>query len=461
MKNIQSELQKENPMGHAPIGKTLAKFAIPTVISNLVTSVYNLTDQIFIGQGVGMLGNAATNVAFPIHVICMAVSLMIGIGGAINFNLAMGRGDKERATKVVGSTFSCLVISGLVIFAGVKLFLNPLMVLFGATAEIMDYAITYVSITNIGIPFLMMTLGGSHMVRSDGKPMYSMIAVGTGAVINIILDPLFIFVFQWGIKGAAFATVISQVISAVLIVGYLPRYQSVKLSLNNFVPKFSYVKDIASLGAAAFISQISIFAVQIVMNNTLKYYGALSIYGSEIPLAAMGIISKISMIVASVVFGIAQGGQPIIGFNYGAKKYNRVRKTYRYVLISATAFAFIAFACFQLFPETIIGWFGTTDYVLYHDFAIRLLRVYMMFVFLTGCTSVTSNFFTGIGKPVKGTILSLARQVIFSLPLILLLPGFFGIDGFVYAGPIGDLCAFLFAAVMVIHEFRNMPKDSQ
>ncbi|HIU76028.1 MAG TPA: MATE family efflux transporter [Candidatus Pelethocola excrementipullorum] len=456
----EKQIQTKNPMGHEPVGKLLARFAVPAIIGNLVSAIYNITDQIFIGQGVGMMGNAATSVAFPITTICTAIALLFGIGGAASFNLEMGRGNHDKAKKIVGSTFGCLFLSGIAIFAVIRVFLHPLLELFGATDQIMEYAVSYVSITNFGIPFLLISTGGSNLVRSDGKPAYSMISILVGAVLNMVLDPIFIFVFHWGVAGAAAATTISQIVSSIMIISYLPRFRSVKIVPRDLIPKLTCVKAILSLGVSSFINQIASFTLQIAMNSTLRHYGALSAYGSEIPLAAMGIISKINMIIISVVLGIAQGGQPILGYNYGARQYLRVRKTFRYILTSALAFSCVAFLCFQLFPGTFIGLFGTGD-ELYLRFATRLLRIYMFFTFLNCCQPIASTVFTAIGKPLKGAGISLTRQILFLMPLVVLLPRFLGIDGVVYAGPIADLVAFAFAASMLAYEFWRMPRENE
>lgn len=447
-----------NPLGYAPIGKTLLCFAIPAIISNLVSTLYNIADQIFIGQGVGMLGNAATSVAFPITIICTAIALLFGIGGAANFNLEMGRGNPEKAKRIVSSTFGSLIGAGLVLFIAISIFMNPLLIAFGATDQVMGYAQTYIGITNLGIPFLLISTGGSHLIRSDGKPTYSMMSVLAGAMLNMVLDPIFIFVFDWGVAGAAIAAVLSQVVSCLLILAYLPRFQSVKLKLKDLVPDFSSIRAITSLGFALFINQIALLVLQIAMNNVLRYYGALSIYGSEIPLAAMGIISKINMIVISVVLGIAQSSQPIIGFNYGAGNYARVRKTFRLTLIAVLIFSSIAFACFQLFSNDIIGIFGVDD-ELYLQFANRLMRIFMFFTFINGCQPLIANFFTTISKPLKEAAVSLTRQTLFLLPLILLLPRFWGVEGGIYAGPIADIMAFFFACGMALYEFHRMPNE--
>lgn len=446
--------QTMNPLGAAPIGKTLAKFAVPAIISNLITSIYNITDQIFIGQNVGILGNAATNVAFPISIICSAVAILFGFGGAASLNLDMGRGNREKGSKIVGTTFGCLIISGVLISLIVNIFLEPMLWFFGATEQNISYATTYVSIINVGIPFLLFSTGGSHLIRADGKPTYSMIAVIVGAVLNIVLDA--VFVSRFGMAGAAWATVTSQIVSGILILLYLPRYQSFKLKIRDFIPKWESIKAVVPLGTSVCINQVAILVQQIATSNVLREYGAQSIYGSDIPLAAMGIVSKVSMLVTAVVLGIAQGGQPILGFNYGAKNFDRVRKTFRYIITVSFIFSCVAFVCFQIFPEAIVKLFGTENDALYMEFAVSLMRIYLFFTFVNGCQPISANAFPALGKPLKGVCVSLSRPLLFLIPLFLL-PKLMGISGVAYAGLMADGITFLFAAVMWIVEFKKMP----
>lgn len=446
--------QTMNPLGTAPIGKTLAKFAVPAIISNLITSIYNITDQIFIGQNVGILGNAATNVAYPISIICTAVAILFGFGGAASLNLEMGRGNREKGSKIVGTTFGCLIISGVLISLIVGIFLEPMLWFFGATEQNISYATTYVSIINVGIPFLLFSTGGSHLIRADGKPTYSMIAVIVGAVLNVVLDA--VFVPRFGMAGAACATVSSQIVSGILILLYLPRYQSFKLNIRDFIPKWESIKAVVPLGTSVCINQVAILVQQIATSNVLREYGAQSIYGSDIPLAAMGIISKVSMLVTAVVLGIAQGGQPILGFNYGAKNFYRVRKTFRYIIAVSFAFSCVAFACFQIFPEAIVKLFGTENDALYMEFAVSLMQIYLFFTFVNGCQPISANAFPALGKPLKGVCVSLSRPLLFLIPLFLL-PKFMGISGVAYAGLMADGITFLFAAVMWIVEFKKIP----
>ena len=263
-----------------------------------------------------MLGNAATNIAFPISIICTATALLLGIGSASNFNLKSGAGESEEASKIVGTGLAMLVICGVIIAVVVLFFLDPLLQLFGVTPDVLPYAQDYTGITAFGIPFLILTTGGNHLIRADRSPTYSMACMLTGAIINTILDPLFIFGFHWGIKGAAWATIIGQIISGILVIVYFLRFRKLELNWSMLRPKGKYLRAIVSLGMASCINQIAMAIVQIVMNNTLRYYGAESMYGTDIPLACVGVISKVNMVFMAICIGISQGCQPIWGFNY-------------------------------------------------------------------------------------------------------------------------------------------------
>lgn len=281
-----------------------------------------------------------------------------------------------------------------------------------------------------------------------------MIAVIVGAVLNVVLDA--VFVPRFDMAGAAWATVSSQIVSGILILLYLPRYQSFKLNIRDFIPKWESIKAVVPLGTSVCINQVAILVQQIATSNVLREYGAQSIYGSDIPLAAMGIISKVSMLVTAVVLGIAQGGQPILGFNYGAKNFDRVRKTFRYIIAVSFAFSCVAFACFQIFPEAIVKLFGTENDALYMEFAVSLMQIYLFFTFVNGCQPISANAFPALGKPLKGVCVSLSRPLLFLIPLFLL-PKFMGISGVAYAGLMADGITFLFAAVMWIVEFKKIP----
>ena len=449
--------QEQNPLGTAPVGGLIGKFAIPAIISMLVSALYNIVDQIFIGQGVGMLGNAATNIAFPVTTIATALALLLGIGGASNYNLEMGAGREKKASSIAGTALSTLVITGAILAVAVLLFLRPLLSLFGATTDVMPYAVDYLGITAVGLPFYALSIGGNHIVRADRSPTYSMTCVLTGAIINTILDPLFIFGFGWGIKGAAWATVIGQVVSGLLVVIYFGKFRKMYLELSMLKPSSECLKAIISLGMASCINQIAMAIVQIVLNNILRYYGGLSVYGSDIPIACVGVISKVNQVFMAICIGISQGCQPIWGFNYGAKKYDRVRLAYRYSMISCTAIATVFFLCFQLFPHQIVSIFGTGS-DLYFQFAERYLKIFMFMTFANGIQPMSSGFFTSIGKAKLGIVMSLTRQVLFLLPLIVVFSLIMGIDGVMYAGPIADAAALSLAILFARRELVAMKK---
>ena len=447
----------ENPLGIKPIKKLLISFAWPAITANIINALYSIVDQIFIGQGVGYLGNAATNIAFPITTICLALGLMIGIGAAANFNLELGRGNPEKAKAVVGTSVTSLFIIGVILTILIHIFLEPLMYAFGSTDEILPYAKTFAGISSLGIPFLLLSISTNPMVRSDNSPKYSMYAIVLGAVLNIILNPIFIFGFGWGIAGSAWATVISQFISAAILLFYFPRFKSVKFYKKDFIPKFSLLKISIALGMTSFVFQGSNMIIQIVTNNLLNTYGSQSIYGNDIPIAVAGIVAKVNIIFVSIIIGLVQGAQPIFGFNYGAKDYNRVRETMHYMMKYAISISVVFFAIFEIFPKQIVATFGNGN-ELYFEFAVRYMRFFLLFTFINGIHISSSTFFSAIGKPKIGVTVALTKQMIILLPTLLVLSHFFGIDGIIYATPITDICAFSVSLFFLTREFRRMRK---
>ena len=445
----------DNPLGVQPVGRLLRKFAIPSIVAMLVGALYNMVDQIFIGHSIGELGNAATNVAFPLTTSCTALALLFGIGAASAFNLSMGRGDKGRALYYIGNAVVLMFGSGVVLALIAEIFLDPLLVFFGSPDNVLGLSREYVRITAIGFPFLILTTGGAHLVRADGSPTYSMLCNLTGAVINTILDPLFIFGFGMGMTGAALATIIGQIASAVMVFCYLRRYKAGPLTKEHLRPRLTYAGYAMSLGMAQCFNQMAMMVVQIVMNNSLKHYGALSIYGESIPLACSGIINKVSFIFFAFCIGIAQGMQPISSFNYGAKQYDRVKKVILLSMGTGQLICMTAFAMFQLFPRQIISLFGNGS-ELYFTFAERYFHIYLFFTFINNIQPMLSTFFSSIGKPKKGTFLAMTRQILFLLPLILIFPLFMGIDGIMYAGPVADLLAAIISSVFLINEIKKM-----
>lgn len=455
---MQAESERkliDNPLGTEPIGALLRKFAIPSIIAMLVSALYNIVDQFFIGQSIGELGNAATNVAFPLSTSCTAISLLLGIGAASAFNLSMGRGEKDKALYYIGNAAVLLFGFGLVLCIGTEIFLEPLLVFFGSPDNVLGYAKEYVRIVALGFPFLILANGGAHLVRADGSPSYSMMCNLTGAIINTILDPILIFGFDMGMSGAALATIAGQIVSGLMVIRYLCNYKAGKFTKKHLLPKWNIAGYAMSLGMAQFFNQMAMMVVQIVMNNSLTYYGAQSVYGESIPLACAGIINKVSFLFFAVCIGIAQGMQPITSFNYGAKQFDRVKKAITLSLKAGSVVCITAFILFQLFPRQIIGLFGDGS-ELYFSFAERYFHIYLFFTFINNVQPLSSTFFTSIGKPAKGAFLSLTRQIIFLLPLLIIFPSFLGIDGIMYAGPIADLMAAVIAAYMIGKELKKM-----
>ncbi len=453
-------MKPENPLGTRPLGSLLFSMAVPSIIANVINALYNIVDQIFIGQGVGPLGNAATTVSFPLTTICMAIGLMVGIGSASGFNLELGRKHEEHARKIAGTAAGVLVISGVVICILVLLFLQPMLVLFGATDSILPYAMEYAGITAFGLPFFLFSTGTNPLVRADRSPIYSMMAIIIGAVLNIILDPIFIFYFGWGVSGAAWATVISQILSALILAVYFPRFKSVSLQWKDVIPRPAEVALICKLGLNSLVFQTTNLLVQVTMNNMLRIYGTASVYGADTPIAIAGIVSKIQVIYIALIIGLINGSQPIFSYNYGAGKYTRVRKTMRLLLISEMLVAIFFWLLFELFPGPILSLFGDGGGdPLYLQYGIRFMRGYFVLVFVAFIQPAAATFFPAIGKAGKGATLSFLRSIVFLIPLLILLPRFLGVDGIMFAQPGTDLLSAFVASAFLISEFKKMPKQ--
>ena len=456
---------KENPIATEKISSLLWKFALPSIVAMLVSSLYNIVDQFFIGRSVGELGNAATNISFPLSISGVAIALLFGIGGASAFNIAVGQGEqdsakKEQAVFYMGNAAALLFGCGLVLCILTQLFLEPMLLFFGSPEDVLPFARTYTRIVSFGFPFFIFATGGGHLIRADGRPNYTMFCNLTGAVVNTALDALFVFGFRWGMAGAAAATVIGQVISGGMAIWLLAHCQTVRLQKKHLILRSDYVLRITSLGMAPCINQFAMMVLQIVMNKSLKHYGMLSEYGEAVPLACAGIITKVNQVFLSFIIGISQGLQPIVSFNYGAKKYQRVKEGYQKACICGFVIALTAFLLFQFAPEQIISIFGDGSDA-YYRFATSYFRIFLFFTFLNFSQKITSNYFTAIGKPKGGIFLSLTQQILFLLPLILILPIYTGIDGIMYAGPIADLASAIVAFCMAAHELKKTQYRNQ
>ena len=451
--------QEENILGTEKIGKLIRKFSIPCIISLLVNSLYNIVDQIFIGQKVGYLGNGATNIVFPITMICLAFALMLGDGSSAFLSLKLGQKKPEEASKGVSSGIILSTIVSIIITIIGLLFLPQIIKIFGSTSELEKYALEYGYVIVMGIPFMMLGTTLNSIIRADGNPKFAMISMIIGAVLNVILDYAFLFFFDMGVEGAAIATVISQIVTAVLNIAYIRKFKSVKITKESLKLKLGICKKVVMLGISSFITQMSIVIVIAAENNLLSKYGAQTEYGSEIPITVLGIVMKINQILNSIIIGIAAGSQPIIGYNYGAEKYDRVKKTLKIVLSLSVVISTIAFLLFQLIPEQLISIFGSEGES-YRKFACLAFRTYLMLCIFNGIQIPSGIFFQAIGKSVKSAILSLSRQIALLVPAMIILSKFFGIQGVLYAGPVADGIAFVIAVILLIIEVRSLGKKS-
>ena len=454
----QTASENKSIFATEPIGRLIAKFAIPCVISLLVNSLYNIVDQIFIGWGVGYLGNGATNIVFPITIVALSLSLMIGDGGAAYLSLKLGEGDIESAKKGVGNAIVMVTMVSILLTAVFLIFINPILDLFGATDVLRPYALQYGTIIGIGLPFMMIPGALNSMIRADGSPKYAMFSMALGAVINTIFDPVFIFVFHMGVQGAAIATVMGQVASFIVSVIYLPRFKTLRFDAACFKLKPRTCGNIASFGVSSFITQFAITIVMALTNNLLAIYGAESVYGAEIPLTATGIVMKVNQILISILVGIAVGTQPIIGYNYGAKNFTRVKKALDIAFVISEIISILAFLIFQFTPMTIVSIFGSEE-GLYNEFAVMAFRIFLLLCPLTGFQTVVSVYLQAVGKPVKSAILSLARQIIFFVLAALILPKFLGVTGVLWTGPVADGLAFLLSLGLLIYERSQLKED--
>ena len=445
----------ENILGQEKISKLLIKFSIPCIISLLVNSLYNIVDQIFIGWGVGYLGNGATNVVFPLTMICLGFALMLGDGASSYLSLKLGEKKKEEAAKgVANGVIISLVIS--ILFCTISLIFMPqLLNAFGCTEALKEYALDYGYIIAIGIPFFMIGTTLNSIIRADGNPKYSMTSMIIGAVLNIILDPIFIFVFKMGVKGAAIATIISQFVTFVMNIAYLRKIKSVELNRNTYKIDINISKKVLGLGISSFITQMSVVVVMAVSNNLLRKYGEVTKYGPEIPIAVLGIVMKISQILNSIIIGIVVGAQPIIGYNYGANKKERVKETLKIVLSISVIVSSVAFILFQTIPDKLIGIFGSGDEN-YIEFACLAFRIFLLLCICNGIQIPSGIFFQAIGKSAKSAILSLSRQILILIPSMIILGQIFGLNGVLYAGPVADGCAFILAIILLVGEMKKL-----
>ena len=445
--------KEENILGYEKIGKLIRKFSIPCIISLVVNSLYNIVDQIFIGWGVGYIGNGATNVVFPITMLCLAFALMFGDGSSAYLSLKLGEKNKKEASKGVVNGILISIIVSILLCAIIIGFLPQILNLFGCTDVLREDALGYGFYIALGLPFMMIGTTLNSIIRADGSPKYAMTSMVIGAILNVILDP----VFKMGVEGAAIATSISQFVTFVMNIVYLKKLKTIEINREDIKLKPSIVGRVSMLGISSFITQMSIVLVMAFENNLLGKYGAESEYGSEIPITVLGIVMKISQILNSIIIGIATGAQPILGYNYGAQNYDRVKKTLKYVLGLSLIVSTIAFLLFQLIPDKLITIFGSGN-ELYMEFACYAFRTYLMLCICNGIQIPAGIFFQAIGKGIKSAIISLSRQIVFLIPAMVVFGATFGIHGILYAGPFADGLAFIVASVLLILQVRKFNK---
>ena len=451
MGNTNKKLFEETPVPAA-----VRTLMVPTIIGALVTVLYSLADTLFVGMMNDEIQNAAVALAAPALLAFNAVNNLFGVGSSSMMSRALGRGDTQTVRESASFGFYGAVASGAVLSLLCLIFIHPFVALLGGDGNTTEATISYMrwAVVCGAIPTILNVVMG-YMVRSEGAALHASIGTMSGCVLNIILDPIFIFGLQMGMRGAALATIIGQIVSFCISLRYMFHFKTIRLTKESFHMTGRHIENIFKFGASACFNQIAMTIVQIVLNNTLSHYGAQSVYGGDIPLACAGIITKVNMIFMSFVIGISQGIQPIIGFNYGAEKYERVRKSYLLALGTATVLSGIAFFCFQVFPRQIISVFGSGS-ELYFQFSERYFRIYMFLTLINGIQPVTSNFFNSIGKSQLGVFMSLTRQILFLLPLIVIFPLFMGIDGVMYAGPIADAAAAIVCGYFMVRELKEL-----
>jgi Na+-driven multidrug efflux pump len=444
-----------HPFESSPIGKLILKFSVPCIMSLFIASLYNMVDQIFIGQGIGYLGNGATTVVYPLTVIALAVALLVGDGCAAYLSLCHGRGDKRSASKSVANSIIIIVAIGVLITVLSAIFSDGILYLFAATEDNFALAKEYLNVILIGLPFYMFGTAVNSIIRADGSPRFALISNVCGCIINVILDPIAIFVLKWGMTGAAIATIVGQIVTAALTFAYLFKMKSVKMSKADFIPDMKVSGKVLTSGLSSFLTQVSIVLTLAVMNNITKTYGAMSEYGSDIPQTIMGIVMKMFAVAVSFIVGTAAGCQPIVGYNYGAGNYKRVKEIYKRMVIIEVIIGVVATLCFELLPLQIISLFGNESNELYNEFAVIAFRIYLSGMILCCIQKSSAIFLQSIGKPILAMLLSLVRDFILLTALIIILPIFMGVTGALYAAPIADIVSFILTVVLVIVAFRS------
>ena len=450
--------EKQNAvLGTAPLGKLMVKFALPCTISLLVGALYNIVDQIFIGWGVGYLGNGATNVVFPLTVLALGLAVMIGDGACSYVSICFGKGQVENANRAVGSAVTLSVLVGVVVAVLYGVFQAPILGMFGATEANFAYAKEYFTYITVGIPIYVFGQAINPIIRSDGSPRFAMLSMLAGAIANCILDPIAIFGLHWGVMGAAVATVAGQVITAAMGVWYLCHTKALRLKKDDFKLRGKILGAYLPLGLCSFLAQISLVIAMAATNNMLVQYGAGSKYGADIPLTVLGIVMKVFQIIISITIGMSAGCIPIVGYNYGAEKFGRCRGILWRLMGAEALLGVLALLITQLFPLQLISLFGSES-ALYNEFAVITFRVYLCMLPLATVNKAAFIFMQALGRPVESAGLSFFREVLLAVPLVILLPKAFGLMGVLYSMPAADIITFIASVVVLLRADRQLRK---
>lgn len=452
------EQTKQNPLATEPIGKLLLQFSVPTVMTLLVNCLYNIVDQIFVGHAVGIHGVAATNIAFPMITISAALALMLGDGCAANISLCLGKKEQQQAEKILGNSFSLLLLFGIGLAIVVWVFCTSLAVLFGASEKVLGLSTMYMRILALGLPFQMANMTFTAIIRADGNPKYAMKSMMMGAVINLVLDPVLIFGFDMGIIGAAIATIIGQIVAGGICFAYIRKFQNITFAKQNMRLSWDTCKSIFCLGFPSLCMHTATALTQIVMNHLMRNYGAVTKYGSEMALSGYGMMMKTYQVAHAMFVGVASGTQPINGFNFGAKQYTRVMQTFRVAIVVSFVISGVWFLIFHFCGGMISSWFVKND-PLYQEFSAYCFRLYMMGFFVYGLPQVTASFFQAIGKPAKALATALSRQIVFLIPLAILFSAKYGLTGALAAAPIADILACVTALAWIAQEYHIWRKN--
>ena len=457
--------EKSRYLGEEKINRLMVKFSVPCILSLLVSSLYNIVDQIFIGNSeLSTLGNAATGVVFPVFIIAQAFAWCLGDGCAAYLNICQGRNDDENAHRAIGSSVTVALLSGLAMIAVILPFRTPILTLFGASENTMAYATEYLNVILVMIPAYILCNMMNSVIRADGSPSWAMASMLTGAITNIILDPIFIFGLKMGMTGAALATVIGQGATFLMSIWYFMHTKTFKLRKSSFIPDFGPLKEVVSLGVSTFITQLAIVLVAVVCNVQLSRYGAMSKYGADIPIAIIGIQSKIFTVILNFVVGIVLGCQPIVSYNMGAQKYDRVRELYRKIITCSFSIGIFFTLILELAPNFVIGLFGEPSNIPnpqdYWEFGVKTMRIFLSLVSISCLIKTNSVFFQAVGKPVHATIASTIRDVVCFVPLIIILPAVFSnVEAILYAAPIADFVALIVTAILTISFLRSLRRQ--